>query len=59
MFEPCGIRFYDKNYGEMVLVTKGEYIGWLCYRHADGQFVTLRKATDEDKKALDIPPETA
>lgn len=26
--------------------------GWICRRHADGQWVTMRKATDADKKII-------
>jgi len=37
---------------EMMLVTNDEpraYLhGWLLYKHLDGQWVTLRKATDDD-----------
>ena len=50
--EPKGIRFIDKNQGEMILVSEGEYEGWLCYRHPDGQWVSLRKATEDDIKKV-------
>lgn len=50
VYEPRGLRFYDKaTERQMLLVHEGElYAGWLCYRHPDGQWVTLRKATDDD-----------
>lgn len=48
-FEPKGYRFSDLNSKrEMMLVSEGEWNGWLVYRHPDGQWVTLRKATEED-----------
>lgn len=54
-FEPKGLRFFNKATGqEMLLVAPGEpYAGWLCYRHPDGQWVTIREATAEDHKAID------
>jgi hypothetical protein len=33
-------------------VTEGPYEGWLCFKHPDGQWVTLRKATDDDLETL-------
>ena len=36
----------------MVLVTEGPWYGWLCYRHLEGQWVSLRKATDDDKQRI-------
>lgn len=35
-----------------VLVTEGHLAGWIVYRHVDGGFVTLRRATAEDRAAL-------
>lgn len=51
-YEPRGIRFTDKHQGDMLLVTEGPYAGWLCRRHPDGQWVTVRIATDEDRTRL-------
>lgn len=50
-FEPRGISFFDMaSNREMLLVDEGQaYAGWICYRHPDGQWVTLRKATEEDR----------
>ena len=48
LYEPKGVRFYDANHGEMMLCEEGPDNGWLCYRHPDGQWVTLRKATSDD-----------
>lgn len=58
IYEPKGIRFFDRrNDREMLLVGDDEpqagWRGWLFYRHPDGQWVSLRKATDEDRKAID------
>lgn len=46
-YEPVGIRFYA-NGRHMLLVEEGEWAGWLCYRHPEGQWVSLRVATDDD-----------
>jgi hypothetical protein len=53
-YEPKGVRFFDgASRREMLLVDDGErYGGWLCYRHPDGQWVTLRKATDDDRARI-------
>lgn len=52
-YEPDGTRFFDAAFGrEMVLVKEGHAKGWLCYRHPDGQWVTLREATAADRAAL-------
>jgi hypothetical protein len=49
VYEPPGIRFHDgATRRDMVLVTDGPSKGWLCYRHPDGQWVTLRVATVGD-----------
>jgi hypothetical protein len=59
IFEPAGTRFFDLATGRhMLLVAEGEsHAGWLCYRHPDGQWVTLRKATEEDRAKLAAAPE--
>jgi len=52
-YEPQGFRFQDVNQGEMILIQeKGSFEGWLCYRNADDQWVSLRKATDQDIQTL-------
>lgn len=53
IYEPQGVRFWDNaSKREMLLVGDKEpqesWRGWLCYRHPDGQWVTLRKATPDD-----------
>lgn len=54
--EPNGIKFFDKanNNREMLLVDdkKSSANGWLCYRHPDGQWVTLREATQKDRDQI-------
>lgn len=55
VFEPVGTRFSGMFRGkrrEMILVNEGHAKGWICYRHPDGQWVTLRKATDADQHEL-------
>ena len=50
-YNPKGIHFYEYASGrEMLLVEEGHMKGWLCYRHPGGQWVTLREATEEDKR---------
>jgi hypothetical protein len=52
-YEPKGLKFYDHNSKrEMMLVTEGHAKDWIVYRHPDGQWVTLRKATDDDLHQL-------
>lgn len=53
VYEPRGIEFYDDTTGkQMILVTDDEpqasWHGWLCFRHPDGQWVTVRKATPKE-----------
>lgn len=53
VYEPVGIKFYSQSrHQEMMLVTEGPHIGWICYRHPDRQWVSLRKATEADFTAL-------
>lgn len=56
-YEPDGVRFYDAASGRnMVLVADGAPMGgWLHYRHPNGQWVSLRKATDDDRARLGVP----
>ncbi len=53
-YEPNGYKFRDAKNGEMMLVYEGEWKDWLAYRHPDGQWVSLRKATPADWHALGI-----
>jgi hypothetical protein len=49
--EPQGIRFYDvARQNHMLLLDDAHHPlnGWLCYKHPDGKWVSLRKATDND-----------
>ena len=54
-YEPRGTRFCAGG-KEMMLVLddepRKELHGWLLYRHPDGQWVTLREATDVDVAAI-------
>jgi hypothetical protein len=52
---PEGVRFYDAaTRQEMILCTDdgSSWNGWLLYKHLDGHWVSLRKATPEDQMAL-------
>ena len=47
------LHFYDKVRGMMKLEEYGrEAKPWLFYKHPDGQWVTLREATDDDLDGL-------
>ena len=53
-YEPLGPTFYDANSGRTLkLVEEGSWSGWLCYKHTDGQWVSLRKATADDLKRIE------
>lgn len=63
-YEPKGTRFFDNDSGrEMLLVAEDEqqegWRGWLFYKHPDGQWVSLRKATDNDIMAINQAMSTA
>ena len=46
---PHGFGFYDlAKDRQMILCDEGAWSGWLFYQHPDGQWVSLRKATDAD-----------
>lgn len=46
-YEPEGIHFQHGATGkDLLLVTEeGPWKNWICYRHPDGQWVSLRIAT--------------
>jgi hypothetical protein len=50
--EPNGIMFIDKSYGECMLCQdkKSDYDGWFLRRHIDGQWVTMKKANEDEVK---------
>lgn len=48
-YEPYGYKFFDAARGqEMMHCQEGPWEGWLLYKHPDGQWVSLRKATADD-----------
>jgi len=53
---PPGYDFYDGNSGRSMKYvypdTKHPAAGWLLYKHPDGQWVTLRKATEDDIRQI-------
>lgn len=56
-YEPFGFRFFDNASNRQMMIVyateRRESIrGWLLYRHPDGQWVTLRKATADDRSAI-------
>lgn len=51
--QAVGIEFYDAaSQRRMKLIGTGPWNGWIAYKHPDGQWVTLRRATDDDRKQL-------
>ena len=55
-FDVAPLRFYDQRRRQNMMYvypdTKHELAGWLLYQHPAGQWVTLRKATDNDVERL-------
>ena len=48
-YEPKGVKFYDAASKRVLLLVKeGWAEGWLCYKHPDGQWVTVREATEKE-----------
>ena len=48
---------FEANGKEMMYCypdSKHDLAGWILYRHPDGQWVTLRKATDQDISAMTV-----
>ena len=54
--EFTGLTFFDKASGREMKYVPGDSshwtAGWLLYRHLDGQWLTLRKATGGDLEGL-------
>lgn len=57
-YQPRGRRFYSAHNAEDRMIVsedepREEMRGWLLYKHLDGQWVTLREATDDDTREAD------
>lgn len=53
-FEPKGLKFYSQSRKQkMMLISDGPHKDWLAYQHPDGQWVSLRKATNADRAEID------
>jgi hypothetical protein len=50
--EPNGIIFIDKSHGECMLCQdkRSNYDGWFLQRHVSGQWVTMKKANEDEMK---------
>lgn len=49
--DPPGVEFFDTlSQRQMKLVTDGSWAGWIVYKHPDGQWVTLRRLTEYERK---------
>lgn len=54
--KPPGFEFYDTRSGRHCVYVDQEFMslkGWLFYEHPDGHWVSLRKATAEDRRKID------
>ena len=57
MYDPPGIDFMDINTGKRCrYVTEGHTAGWVCWKHPDGQWVTLRRPWAEELLKLGVNP---
>ncbi len=64
MTDIFGIEFYDATTGLTMKYAypekeNGGWGGWLFYKHPDGQWVSLRKATDDDLGRINAAVATA
>lgn len=57
-FEVPGLEFYDWASDRMMKYvypdTPHWCAGWILYKHPDGQWVTLRKANEEDLAKINV-----
>ena len=54
-YEPKGIKFYSQSRKQDMMFCTEEghsFYQWILYRHPDGQWVSLRKATAQDRQQL-------
>jgi len=57
--KPIGKQFYDAaSERHMILVEEGSWRGWLAYQHPDGQWASLRVATEEDLAVIEAANKT-
>lgn len=63
VFDVPGLEFFDQNSNRTMKYvyphTEHWTAGWILYRHVDGRWVTLRKATDADITVLNRMISTA
>jgi hypothetical protein len=43
---------FDEGGRHYKIVERGEWVGWLCYKHPDGQWVSLRKLTEQERDEI-------
>ncbi len=51
-YNPAGLVMNCRKHGHVKLCREGHTSGWVLYKHADGQWVTLRAANDQDRADL-------
>ena len=50
---PEGVQFFDQASGRQCLLSEDGWTkGWLLWKHPDGQWITWRKATKDDRQRL-------
>lgn len=45
-------EFFSGRYMLLISDASPSFPGWLCWRHPEGQWVTLREATHADRVAI-------
>lgn len=55
IFDVAPLKFHDKHLGEAIYVypdTKHPFAGWICRKTKGGEWISVRKATDDDIEKL-------
>lgn len=47
-YDPKGPEYYGTSGRLYKFCLEGPWIGWVAYKHPDGQWVSLRKMTDQE-----------
>ncbi len=56
-YEPHGIKFFHNQIGRILLLVDDPictFDGWFAYKHPDGQWVSLKEATHNEKVMVNI-----
>ena len=55
LFKPTGVEFYDNDSKREMMWIYNEdepWADWIFYKHPDGQWVSLRKISEQEKQIL-------